>query len=337
MNNQSTHQGIAGFLLLKMLRLLLLVAAVATLSFVLVSSSPVDPVDAYVGAAMLKVSPEQHEIIAHHWGLDKPPAERFFSWARQIASGDFGVSTIFNEPVLSVICKRFVTSFWLMALAWSISGAIGFGLGMSAGAWEDTLLDRAIRLYAYTMASTPTFWVGMLMLMTFSVSLGWTPVCCAWPLGLSAEQATFWQRLHHLVLPAITLSLTGIAQITLHTREKTIAALRSDYAVFAHAQGETTAGIVFRRALRNVALPAVTLQFASLGELFGGAVLAEQVFAYPGLGRTTVEAGIRGDIPLLLGIVLFSTIFVFTGNFMADLIYQLVDPRIQKTAGGASP
>jgi len=244
------------------------------------------------------------------------------------------VSTIFNEPVLTVIGKRFVTSFWLMALAWSLSGLLGFGLGLTAGAWQDTLLDRLIRLYAYTLASTPTFWIGMVMLMVFSVSLGWTPVCCAWPPGLSAEQATIWQRLHHLILPAATLSLIGIAQITLHTREKTIQALRSDYAIFARAQGESTGGIVFRRALRNVALPAITLQFASLGELFGGAVLAEQVFAFPGLGRTTVEAGIRGDIPLLLGIVLFSTVFVFTGNFLADLIYRLVDPRIQKSAGG---
>ena len=253
-----------------------------------------------------------------------------------MATGNFGVSTIFNEPVLSVIGKRFITSFWLMALAWSLSGALGFGLGLIAGAREDTLLDRSIRLYAYTMASTPTFWVGMILLMIFSVSLGWTPVCCAWPPGLSAEQATLWQRLHHLLLPAITLSLIGIAQITLHTREKTIEALRSDYSIFARAQGESTIGIVFRRALRNVALPAVTLQFASLGELFGGAVLAEQVFAYPGLGRTTVEAGIRGDIPLLLGIVLFSTIFVFTGNFMADLIYHLVDPRLRKATGAIS-
>lgn len=327
---------ITKFFFLKAFRLILLIAAVATLSFVLVSNSPIDPVDAYVGAAMLRISPEQREVIAKRWGLDSPPVERFGRWAGQMATGNLGVSTIFNEPVLSVIGKRFVTSFWLMALAWSLSGALGFGLGLTAGAREDTLLDRGIRLYAYTMASTPTFWVGMILLMVFSVSLGWTPVCCAWPTGLSAEQATPWQRLHHLLLPAITLSLIGIAQITLHTREKTIQALRSDYAIFARAQGESSAGIVFRRALRNVALPAVTLQFASLGELFGGAVLAEQVFAYPGLGRTTVEAGIRGDIPLLLGIVLFSTIFVFTGNFMADLIYHLVDPRLRKTAGGIS-
>jgi peptide/nickel transport system permease protein len=322
------------FFLLKFFRLILLIAAVATLSFVLVSTSPIDPVDAYVGAAMIKISPEQREVIAKRWGLDRPPVERFCRWAGQMAKGNFGISTIFNEPVLTVIGKRFVTSFWLMALAWNISGLLGFGLGLTAGTWQDTLLDRVIRIYAYTLASTPTFWVGMVMLMVFSVSLGWAPVCCAWPPGLSAEQATLWQRLHHLILPAVTLSLIGIAQITLHTREKTTQALRSDYAVFARAQGESTGGIVFRRALRNVALPAITLQFASLGELFGGAVLAEQVFAYPGLGRTTVEAGIRGDIPLLLGIVLFSTIFVFSGNLLADLIYRLVDPRIRKIAGG---
>ena len=157
------------FLILKFLRLILLLAAVAVLSFVLVSSSPVDPIDAYVGAAMLKISPDQRDIIAKRWGLDRPPVERFCKWAGQLAQGDFGISTIFNEPVLTVIGKRFVTSFWLMALAWSISGALGFLMGLVAGAWQDTLLDRAIRLYAYTLASTPTFWVGMVMLMIFSV------------------------------------------------------------------------------------------------------------------------------------------------------------------------
>jgi len=143
-------------------------------------------------------------------------------------------------------------------------------------------------------------------------------------------EATLLQRIHHLILPAITLSLVGIAQITLHTREKTVEAMHSDYALFARAQGENDLGIAFRHALRNVAIPAVTLQFASLGELFGGAVLAEQVFSYPGLGRATVEAGYRGDVPLLLGIVLFSATFVFIGNTVADLIYMIVDPRMRK-------
>ncbi|MGE4504406.1 MAG: ABC transporter permease [Desulfovibrionaceae bacterium] len=327
-------RAVLAFLGRKAARLALLVASVATLSFVLVSFSPVDPIDAYLGPAILKVSPEQREVIAQRWGLDQPPIERFGAWAGNLLSGDFGVSTIFNEPVLSVIGKRFATSFWLMLLAWTFSGVLGFALGVLAGACESSATDRCISAYAYLMASTPTFWVGMVLLTVFSIHLGWTPVCCAWPIGMEPGQASLWQRLHHLLLPAVTLSLIGVAQITLHTREKTVDAMHSEYALFAMAQGESRLGVAFRSALRNVALPAVTLQFASLGELFGGAVLAEQVFAYPGLGRATVEAGYRGDVPLLLGIVLFSTAFVFVGNTTADLLYQLVDPRMRGRGGG---
>lgn len=303
------------------------------LSFFLVSRSPIDPVDAYVGAAILKISPEQREIIEERWGLNKPPLERFWCWAGRLARGDFGISTIFNEPVVSVIAKRFVTSFWLMLLAWSCSGFLGFFLGVAAGAKEGSLLDRAVRFYAFTMAGTPTFWVGMVLLTVFSIELDWTPVCCAWPLGMSAEETPFWQRMHHLLLPALTLSLVGVAQTTLHTREKMIEVMNSEYVIFARAQGDSRLGIIFGHVLRNVSLPAITLQFASVGELFGGAVLAEQVFSYPGLGKATVEAGIRGDVPLLLGIVLFSAVFVFLGNTLADISYQCIDPRMRRAAG----
>lgn len=318
------------FLLGKISRLSALLAAVATFSYILVSFSPINPVDAYLGPMILKISPEQRTVIEKRWGLDQPPLERFQNWAKQLLHGDLGVSTIFNEPVLSVIGKRFATSFWLMLTAWTMSGVFGFFLGMFSGTYENSILDRTISMYAYVMASTPTFWVGMVLLSVFSIHLGWTPVCCAWPIGLSQEQATLFQRIHHLLLPAFSLSLIGVAQITLHTREKTIAALNSDYAIFAKAQGEKKLGITFRHALRNIALPAITLQFSSIGELFGGAVLAEQVFLYPGLGKATVDAGYRGDIPLLLGIVLFSSIFVFTGNAIADLVYMIIDPRIRK-------
>jgi len=328
----SAFVSVLGFLGRKVARLVLLIVSVATLSFVLVSFSPVDPIDAYLGTSVLKVSPEQREIISQRWGLDRPPIERFGKWALNLMEGDFGVSTIFNEPVLSVIGKRFLTSFWLMLSAWFLSGILGFLLGVFAGTYESSALGKCISVYAYTMASTPTFWVGMVLLTVFSVQLGWTPVCCAWPIGVNPDQVGLLQRIHHLMLPAVTLSLIGVAQIALHTREKTVDAMQSEYAIFAKAQGESRLGIAFHRALRNVALPAITLQFASLGELFGGAVLAEQVFAYPGLGKATVEAGYRGDIPLLLGIVLFSTVFVFVGNTTADLLYMLVDPRMRQKA-----
>jgi peptide/nickel transport system permease protein len=317
------------FLRRKFLRLLGLLALVSMLSFMLVNLSPIDPVNAYIGADMLRISPGQREIIAERWGLHQPPVARFIRWAGQIVRGNLGQSMIYNEPVLSVIGKRFMTSLWLMAIAWLLSGILGFVLGILAGLYEGSLFDRAIRLYAYTLASTPTFWMGLVLLVIFSVALRWTPVCCAGPPGVLPEEVTLWQRLHHLILPACTLSIIGVANIVLHTREKMIDIMHSEYVLFAKAQGENILGIAWYQGIRNAALPAITLQFASLGELFGGSVLAEQVFSYPGLGKATVEAGIRGDVPLLLGIVLFSTLFVFSGNTIADLWYRIIDPRIR--------
>lgn len=317
------------FCLGKLGRLVLILSLVSALAFTLVSLSPVDPVSAYIGIDRMQISAEQEQHIIKRWGLDRPAPERFLIWAKSLLRGDLGKSMIFNEPVTTVIGKRFVTSLWLMASAWLLSGVLGFALGVVAGTNRGSLADRIIRIYSYTLASTPSFWMGLVLLAVFSVSLGVTPICCATPPGISPGDATLWQRIHHLILPAATLSLIGVAQIALHTREKTIDAMNSEYALFAFAQGESRAGVAWRHAVRNVALPAVTLQFASLGELFGGSVLAEQVFSYPGLGKATVEAGIRGDVPLLLGITLFSAVFVFAGNLIADILYGVFDPRIR--------
>jgi peptide/nickel transport system permease protein len=320
---------ILAFAARKLVRLALLLAAVAVFSFALMSLSPIDPVQAYVGADMMLISAEQRDLIAQRWGLDQPMTVRFVRWLEQLVQGNLGVSMIYNRPVADVIAERFLASLGLMSAAWLLSGALGFVLGIVAGARQGSWLDQAIRLYAYTLASSPTFWVALLLLIVFSVGLRWTPICCASPPGVLAQDVTIWQRLHHLILPALALSIIGVAQMALHTRQKLIEVLNSDYALFARAQGETTAGIVRQHGLRNVALPAITLQFASLSELFGGAVLAEQVFAYPGLGEATVQAAVRSDVPLLVGIVFFSAIFVFVGNTIADLAYRLVDPRIR--------
>lgn len=326
----------ASFLSYQSSRLLLTLGIVSVLAFTLVSLSPIDPVTAYLGMDRMQISQEQETQIITRWGLDQPATKRFFIWATNVIQGDLGRSMIYNEPVTTVIAKRFITSLNLMALAWLLSGVIGFIFGIIAGLYQGSIADRAIRFYAYLMASTPSFWMGLVLLSIFSVSLGWTPICGAYPPGATADSATMGQYLHHLLLPAATLSLIGIAQVTLHTREKMIDAMNSEYVLFAMAQGEKLPGIAVHHALRNIALPAITLQFASLGELFGGSVLAEQVFSYPGLGKATVEAGIRGDVPLLLGITLFSTLFVFTGNAIADLLYAKLDPRISQSQGGQS-
>lgn len=317
------------FLGRKLARLALLLGALSVISFALVSLSPFDPVNAYVGADMLLVGPEQRARIAERWGLNDPPVERYLRWLGHVVQGDLGVSAIYRQPVARVIGQRFLTSLGLMGAAWMLSGLLGFSLGVLSGVRAGSSFDRLVRWLAYVLASTPAFWLALLLLSIFSVSLRWTPVCCAGPPGVPAQEVSLSQRLHHLLLPAATLSILGIANVTLHTRQKLIGVLNSDYVLYARAQGETPRGVIWLHGLRNIALPAVTLQFASLGELFGGSVLAEQVFAYPGLGQATVQAGLRGDVPLLLGIVLFSAVFVFVGNTLADLIYRLLDPRIR--------
>jgi peptide/nickel transport system permease protein len=316
------------FLLRKLLHLCLLLLAVSVCSFVLMSFSPIDPINAYVGADISRIGTEQRQLIAQQWGLDQPMTTRFFLWLQQLLQGNLGTSIIFNQSVSNVIAARFQTSLALMTLAWLLSGVFGVSLGILAGANAGSLLDRVIRLYAYTLASSPTFWIGLLLLSLFAVQWRLAPLCCAAPIGVLLEDVTFFERLHHVFLPALTLSLIGVASITLHTREKLIEILHSNYALFAFAQGETKIGFIIHHGLRNMALPAITLQFASLSELFGGSVLAERVFGYPGLGDATTQAAMRSDVPLLVGIVLFSALFVFTGNFLADLAYQVIDPRI---------
>lgn len=320
---------VASFTVRTLIRLLLLLIAVSVFSFVLVSLSPVDPINAYVGAEMLQISPEQRELITQRWGLDEPMITRFFLWLQQLATGNLGMSMVFNQPVSVVIANRFQASLQMLAIAWLLSGVLGLILGIVAGAKAGSWIDRIIRFYAYVLASSPTFWVALLLLIIFAVTLRLAPICCAAPPGVLAQDVTLWQRLHHILLPALTLSIIGVANIALHTRQKLIEVLNSDYVLFARAQGESLVGIIYHHGLRNVILPAITLQFASLSELFGGSVLAEQVFAYPGLGKATVEAALRSDVPLLIGIVFFSAIFVYTGNAIADLTYQIVDPRIR--------
>jgi len=310
-------------------RLLSLIWFVATLSFVLVMLSPVDPVNAYVGADLARVGPEQRERIAARWGLNDPPLTRYFRWLGRVARGDLGTSMIYNRPVADVIGERFGASLALMGSAWIVTGILGFALGVTAAASPWKWLDHLLRWYSYILSSLPTFWMGMLLLLIFAVWLRVSPACCATPPGVPLAQVTLADRLRHLALPVATLAVLGVANLTLHTRQKMLDVLDSEYARFARARGESQWGVVWHHGLRNAAIPAVTLQFASFSELFGGAVLAETVFAYPGLGGAAVQAGLRSDVPLLLGIAIFTAVFVFVGNRLADVVSRRLNPRWQ--------
>ena len=317
-------------------RFALLMLAVGLVVFALVSMSPIDPVQANVGqAAYVNMSEAKRAQLASYWGGDVPFWERFANWAGALLQGDMGTSLRFNAPVSEVIAHRAANSLALMGIAWLLSGVLGFALGVVAGARRGGALDRVVRSYCFLLASTPTFWLGLLILMVFAVQLGWFPIGFSVPIGVSAADVTLADAAHHLVLPALTLSVTGVANIALHTREKVVDVLESDYVRFARARGESELSVIMHHGLRNVALPAVTLQCAFISEIFGGSVLVEQVFSYPGLGQAAVTAGLGGDVALLAGIALVSAALVFGGNLLANILYGVLDPRMRVGEGRA--
>ena len=301
--------------------MLILLFFVSIAAFALVSMAPLDPLQTNVGqAAMGSMSPEQIERLRLYWGEGIPPLKR----------GNMGISLLYHQPVAKVIQVRFASSVWLMAAAWILSGVTGVILGMTAGARKGSLTDRVISAYALVTASTPAFWVALVLLMVFAVWLKVLPVGLSVPIGADAATVSIADRIRHGILPAAALSLTGISNITLHTREKMIQVMESDYVLFARTRGESMSSIVLRHGLRNMILPALTLQFASISEIFGGSVLVEQVFSYPGLGQAAIDAGLGSDVSLLLAITVISTLFVFLGNLAANVLYGVIDPQIRR-------
>lgn len=312
------------------LKIISLLLAVSVIAFALVSLSPIDPVQQYILGLGTAVSPEQRAEIEEYWGVNEPPVERYFTWLGELLKGNMGQSALYRRPVADIIGERFVNSLALMLAAWVLSGVVGFALGCVMGMYRDRWPDSIIKKICYLLSSVPTFWLGLVLLLVFAVWLKWFPIGFSSPIGVLSEDVTIMQRLHHLALPAFTLSLMSFANIALHTRQKLIDVLNSEYVLFARARGEGRWSILRRHGLRNILLPALTLQFASFAELFGGSVMAENVFSYPGLGSAVAAAGLNSDVPLLLGVTLFSALFVCVGNVIANLLYGIVDPQIRE-------
>ncbi|WP_296789975.1 ABC transporter permease [uncultured Methanobrevibacter sp.] len=321
-------QRLLKFLGKKIVRFVILLIFVILLSFLLLDLSPINPVKTYISNVV--ISQDQIAALEAYWGVNEPITNKMANWLGNVLQGNMGNSLIFRVPVMDVIIERFTASLVLMLSSWAFSGILGFLLGVVAGFKKDTIIDKAIKVYCYVLQSAPTFWIALIILMVFSIYLGWFPTGLGVPIGTLSENVSFWDWLNRLILPMLTLSIVGVASIALYTRDKLIDEMNSDYFLFAKARGESGWNLIKRHGIRNILLPAITLQFLGFSELFGGAVLVEQIFTYPGIGQAAVSAGLRSDVPLLLGIVIFSAIFVYCGNLIADILYNFVDPRIKE-------
>ena len=327
-----TYKRLGRIFLKNLIKIISLLLAVSIIAFALVCASPIDPVGQYIMSLGTTVSAEQRAELEAYWGVNDPPVQRYMGWLSSLLRGDLGESAIYRRPVAEVIAQRFSNSLALMICSWVFSGLIGFSLGCLMGMYQNRWPDKILKKICYLLSSVPTFWLGLLFLLIFAAKLRWFPIGFSSPIGVLSTDVTIWDKLYHLFLPAFTLSLMSFSNIALHTRQKLIDVLNSEYVLFARARGEGRWSILRRHGLRNILLPSLTLQFASFAELFGGSVMAENVFSYPGLGSAVSAAGLRCDVPLLLGVTLFSALFVCVGNMIANLLYGIVDPQIREVS-----
>lgn len=309
------------FIIRRIITTIPVMAFVALFVFSLLYIAPGDPAAVIAGD---QASPADVERIRASLGLDRPYLIRFGEWLFRVLQGDLGTSIFTSLPVTQLIAQRIEPTISLMVLTLIIAIVVAVPMGVIA-AWKvGTWVDKAAMAFAVFGFSVPVFVVGYLLAYTFALKLDWLPVQ-----GYTPFSQGFWPWLRNLILPAVTLGFVYIALIARITRATMLEVLQQDYIRTARSKGLGQRNILFLHALKNAAVPVITIIGIGIALLIGGAVVTESVFAIPGLGRLTVDAILRRDYPVIQGVVLmFSFVYVLV-NLLIDLAYTLVDPRIR--------
>ncbi|HEV7336938.1 MULTISPECIES: ABC transporter permease [Bosea] len=309
------------FIVRRIITTIPVMAFVALFVFSLLYIAPGDPAAVIAGD---QASPADVERIRASLGLDRPYLVRFGEWFFRVLQGDLGTSIFTSLPVTQLIAQRIEPTLSLMVLTLILAVSIAVPLGVVAAWKAGTWVDRAVVGFAVLGFSVPVFVIGYLLAYTFALKLDWVPVQ-----GYTPIAQGLWPWFKNLILPAITLGTVYIALIARITRATMLDVLQQDYIRTARSKGVAQNSILFLHALKNAAVPIITIIGIGVALLIGGAVVTESVFAIPGLGRLTLDAILRRDYPVIQGVVLiFSFVYVLV-NLAIDLIYTLVDPRIR--------
>jgi len=306
-----------------------IILAIIVLNFFLLNLAEGDAVDVLAGEAG-SATPEYMEQLRAKFGLDKPLPVQLLVYLKNVVTLDLGYSFRHDMPVSKLIVDRFWPTLLLMVS--TIILAVGFGilLGLLAAVSLNTWKDAIITVFALITYATPLFWVGLMMIVVFSLNFGWFPTSGMENIAAFHEGFDRVKDIaHHLVLPTITLSLFYLALYTRMMRASMLEQYGLDYVVTARAKGLTERRITFVHVLRNALLPVVTMAGVQVGALIGGSVIVESVFAWPGLGMLAFESLFARDLNLLLGIFLLSSALVVAVNLIVDVIYSFLDPRIE--------
>jgi peptide/nickel transport system permease protein len=320
----------SSFLVRKVAQLAITLFAVIAFNFLLFRILPGDPVRLYARSGHL--TPEAAAQLRAFFGLDKPVWQQFFIYLKDLAHGDLGFSLTYHRPVVDILGQRMANTLLLLGAATVLVVALGVALGVMAAARRGKKIDSATVMGSLVLWSMPTFWTGLLLLFAFAVWFKVLPTT-----GISEPGAVYATPLakvadiaRHLVLPTITLALVDIGQFVLITRSSLVDVLTEDFITTARAKGVPRRRIVWHHGMRNAMLPVVTASALYIGLVVGGAIQVETVFSWPGMGELTYDAVLRRDYPVLEACFLVFAATVILANFLSDLLYRRLDPRVRQ-------
>ncbi|MEN5249883.1 ABC transporter permease [Brucella pseudintermedia] len=313
------------YLTRRLLTFPLVMLGVSILVFVAIRLVPGDSITAMLGTEAGLLTPEQRQSLAQYFGIDQSWITQYWRWLGDVLQGNLGISVTFGKPVLTVILERFPLTLQLALMSMIIALLVGLPAGVYAATRSEKMSDLAVRIFAMVGQSTPSFVLGLLFIYILSAGFGVLPAM--------GEFTPFWvdpwQNFLQMILPAITLGFAFAASVTRISRSAMLDVLSDDYVRTARSKGASARSVIWRHALPNALIPVVTLSGVEFGYLLGGAVLVEQIYALPGLGRMVLDAILQRDYALVQGSILFIAFNFMIVNLLVDLLYVALDPRIR--------
>jgi peptide/nickel transport system permease protein len=310
------------YLVDRALQSIVVLAAMSFIVYLLIGLMPGDPIDMMLSGDPNMTAADAQRLRELH-GVDRPILERYVAWATSALQGDFGWSRSFRRPVLEVLGFRLFNTILLMASALAIALVLAVPLGIWAASHVNGAVDRTINLACFVTAALPTFWLALLLMMLFAVTLRWLPAG-----GLPPDGASLGRQLAHLILPVATLAIVEVGVYARHMRAAMLEALAQDYVRTARAKGASRLRVLVGHALRNAMIPVTTVAALGFGALFSGALISETMFAWPGMGKLIFDSIMSNDFNVALVALLFATLVTLLANLAADLGYVALDPRI---------
>lgn len=309
------------YLIGRLVQSALLVVIVSIVMFSLIAAAPGGPAILY----QEDVTAEAAATMRRNLGLDDPLPVQYVRWASGLVRGDLGTSLSNSRPVSMLIGQRFGATAQLAVASLVLALVVAVPIGVVSAVRRNGWFDRVATAAAFMGVSIPNFWLGIMMILLFSVTLGWLPSG-----GTGASGGDGWVNgLRHLAMPAFVLGTSTMAQLTRYTRSSMITVLREDFVRTARAKGVPGPTVLTRHALRNGLIPVVTVVGVLVPRLFSGAAITESIFSWPGLGRLAVDAALQRDFPVIMALTLVVSVLVIASSFVVDMLYAVIDPRIR--------